>query len=289
MTSLRLSFVVTLLSFTSISAFADEATISAFRTAEANLIQWNQAYNSATSGSWDEKYADQQRRVAGTQALQALSQPQAFLGFNSAQDEQFAIEMNQKYQNSVSGSYIEQVYLQAADLSWSAYTSQISAEINSDYRGWEASVATAQTLDQKYSASTSRSRAEKAYDEARHVAWEFAEQSLRSSIAAQIDADFRTFEELGVKLDQGYARATSRSLAEKFYDNTRRAVLDAAFMHYRARVPAMTNDELFQFQREYGWKYQQATSGSVLEAYYKSVQTEAQRELEARIGHQPGS
>jgi hypothetical protein len=276
---ITLGFLTSLIFFAtgSISS-AQTQDIDQFRQYESYSVQWNQRYLSAPAGSWDESNARSERDRSIQYALSSISQPYAFYGLNRVQVEYFADEMTQKYQQASSGSALETMYRSAQGYAFQAFRSAVLDEVQQLSYDWRRLHDLAKYFDQKYQQAPSGSQKEAAYNDGRRQAW----NSLPSAVTyeSQRYTDFRQFEQLANYFDGLYIQAPTGSTSESIYRQISRD-------HYNRGVQAAQNqfryygpNELYSIQERYNQLYQQASTGSVKENYYRQIRDLARQMIE---------
>ena len=239
-----------------------------FARDEQDALAWNQKYNAAPSGSWDESYARDQRAQAVQRAVNDIG-PQAFQGMRSADIEAFADQITNKYNAAPSGSVIEGMYRQIQQVAYASFTQALQQDVNYLSNDWRRLLEIATQLDQKYNAAASGSTKEKAYDQARRLAYQVMPNALSQELYQY--QDFRQIEQLALYFDQQYNAAPSGSLKEGVFKQMQRQSYDAALQKVNSQIYSYPTNALLQLQDEYNSKYNAASSGSAKEAYFRQV------------------
>lgn len=247
----------------------DQYVLEPYYRAEHDMLYWNQVYQNAPSGSWEERDADLRRRQAGDQALQAISY--GSLGQLSEYSvHQFGLENDQKFNAAPSGSMTEGFYRSARQLVWPAYVNNVRNTLVCFGLDWRSVINKGLELDQLYQAAPSGSMKEGAYRQAEQMTWAQANEVLYRDLSWG-RYDFRGLEALGAEFQAGYAAATSGSMKEGFYDRARRTAYDSAYQTLSREIYSYSIQQLYGMEQEYNSRFQSAPSGSVQEAYYRRV------------------
>ena len=253
--------------------------LQAFANAEQNAIVWNQRYNAAPSGSWEESNARQQRDQSIQQALSSISGYGAFQGMPTSQIEGFADQMNQKYNAAPPGSAMENFYRQARQIAYQAFNNSLQQDVqNLQYTNdWRQMHSMALDLDQKYNAAPSGSAKETAYNQARQTAW----RSMPNSVAQEVQqtANFSQIENLAGYFESLYNAAPSGSLKEQTYSQIKTQTYQAAVSRFQQSVYQYNQQSLYQIQADYNAKFNAAPSGSAKESYCRQIRDIARRQL----------
>lgn len=243
-------------------------SLNQFYYEESNALMWQQRYAAAPSGSWEEQQARQSRDMAIQRALQAAS-PYAFQGMDWTQIESFADQMNSKYAAAPSGGAIESMYRQVRDTAYQAFNQALHYYVQYYSADWRQLLNLAAQLDAKYSAAPSGSQKERAYNQARQLAYQRVPQSIEQELSQTWD--FRALERHGEYFTAQYSAAPSGSLKENIFNQARRSAYNHAYQKFSQQVYSMPAYQLWQIQDEYHRRYTSAPSGSLQENYYRQV------------------
>ncbi len=236
---------------------------------EANAIYWNQKYNAAPSGSWEERYASDQRDQSIQRALQAIHGYDVFQNMTSRDIEMIADQENQKYNAAPSGSALERLYSEARDVAYEAFNQHLQWEVENFGPDWRRLEQFALSLDQKYNAAPSGSAKERAYDQARRRAFDRLPETVRAEITRIYD--FRAIEQLAQYFVNKYNAAPSGSVSESAYQESRDLSFYAAEERFRYNVYSYPQNQLYSIIEEYTQKYNAAQSGSRQESYFAQI------------------
>lgn len=243
--------------------------LQGFANEEQQAIMWQQQYQRAPSGSWEESNARTNRDRAIQNALSALSVPGVFAGMITTQIESFADQMNLKYQQAPSSSALEGMYRQAMQIAYREFNTALLRDVQNLQYDWRNLHNLALQLDQKYQQAPSGSQKESAYRQAMTTAWNQFPQAVL--FEAQRSSDFRYHESLGVYFDQLYQTAPSGSKKETTYQQVETQVFDLGVNSFRSQAYTFPQPMLYQIQAEYDQKYKSARSGSRLERFYIQI------------------
>lgn len=247
-------------------------TLSQFANEERAALHFQQQYNAAPSGSWEEQQARQARDVAIQRAIQSVNL-YTFQGMHWTQIENFADQMNQKYNASPSGGAIEGMYRQVRDTSYAAFNQELQNFVMRFPNDWRQLHDLALQMDQKYNASSSGSQKERAYDQARRSAYSRIPQAVEQEYTRMWN--FRDAERLAEYFHNLYNAASSGSLKENVYNQVRRSGYSHATSKFNQQAYQMPQYELMNIQQEYNNRYNAASSGSLQEGYYRQVRDTA--------------
>jgi hypothetical protein len=247
--------------------------LQAFARDEQDAIMWQQRYAAAPSGSWDESYARDQRDQAIQRALNDINSPDAFQGLMTSQIEDFAEQMNQKYNAAPSGSALERLYMQSRQTAYAAFKQSLLNDMQNLSYDWRRLHDLALRMDQGYNAAPSGSAKEAAYNEARRMAY----QQLPAAVDSELPrySDFRQVEQLALYFEQLFNQAPSGSLKESTYRQIEIRVFNEAGNRAQYELSRYPQQTLFQIQDEYNQKFNSAPSGSLKESYFRRVRDTA--------------
>lgn len=240
---------------------------------ESNAISAQQRYASAPSGSWEEDQFRQQRDISIQRALQAINDYSAFKNIYWQHIEQISGNLYQKYNAATSGSALENFYRQASEVAFRAFNSALQEYFLRFVNDWRQIHDFSEQMNQKYSQATSGSLKEKAYDQARRTLY----QRLSEEVDREIERmwNFRDIEGHANYFNQKYNEATSGSLKESVYNQIRQSAYNQAINKFSQQAYSLPQSELWQLQSEYNQKYSSATSGSLIENYYRQIRDKA--------------
>jgi hypothetical protein len=244
--------------------------LQAFERDEQDAIMWNQRYNQAPSGSFDERYARDQRDQAIRRALYDLQDGRAFDVMSRGEVEMFADRMEQKYNQAYSGSAMGRLYSQAAQIGYDAFNRALQRDLQNIRYDWRQVHQFALEMDQKYNSSPAGSLKEHTYDQIRRSAWDITVQAAQGEISSTYD--FRRNEDTALTFDQMYNSSPSDSLKGRAYDQIRWHAFNTAVENFRANGRMY---DLYSIQNEYNQKYNSAPSGSLKENYYRQIRDTA--------------
>lgn len=243
--------------------------LQAFAREEQDAIMWHQRYQQAPSGSFDERYAADQRNQAIQRALSVLNSSYAFQGMVTREIESFAEQMNQKFNQASSGSALERMYNEARRMAYTAFKQSILNDVQNLSYDWRRLHDMALRLDQAFNQAQSGSQKEAAYNEARRMAY----QNLPGAVEQELPRyrDFRQLEQLALYFDNLYNQAQSGSLKEGTYRRIEIRVFDEARARADWELRNLPQQSLYNVQAEYDQKFNQARSGSLQESYYRRI------------------
>jgi hypothetical protein len=243
--------------------------LQSFARDEQDALMWQQRFNAAPSGSFDERYAADQRDQSINRAIADLNSPYAFQGLRTPDIEAFANQMDQKYAAAPSGSAIERLYNQARGLAYNAFHNSILGDVQALSYDWRQLHDLALRLDQAYGAAPSGSQKEAAYNDARQLAY----RNLPGAVEQELPRynDFRQLEQLALYFDHLYAQAPSGSLKEGVYRQLETRVFNEASSRAQYQLRQYPQQSLYQIQAEYDQKFNAAPSGSLKESYYRGI------------------
>lgn len=264
-------FVVSLL--VTFSAWSQTQGINQFYYEEGNAVTYNKKYNAAPSGSSDEAFFRNLRDQAIQRAINAIDHYSAFQGMAWYQIESFADQMNQKYNAAASGSALERMYMLVMNTSYDRFNQALYDYAAVHSIDWRNVHDLALQMDQKYSAASSGSQKERAYDQARRTLYQRLPQALDQEL--QNVWNFRNVESYAQFFDQKYSAAPAGSLKESVYSQIFRSNYDLARNRFSQQAYSLTQQELWQIQEEYNNKYNSAPSGSVRENYFRQIRDQA--------------
>ncbi|OFZ18602.1 MAG: hypothetical protein A2X94_01540 [Bdellovibrionales bacterium GWB1_55_8] len=255
--------------------------IDGFSRNEALMLEWNQRFAQAPSGSFDEKYADRERRTAGAAALNALATASALAGEHT-QDElhAFAQLMNRKYGGASSGSYTESVYLTAARLAWDAFALRGNSNFTC-ITEWRDMWSLARTYASFYASASSGSKAESAYLQLARTGYSETNRRFEHWIKYSRES-YAELEGLADELWTLYGRASSGSLEEAFAKNAGTLTYRYALERLNSSLGYYSTGELLDLQKVYDACYSRATSGSVKESYCRQARDLVRQEIMRR-------
>jgi hypothetical protein len=252
-----------------------------FSRSEQDAIYWNQRYNAAPSGSWEEAQARDAREQAIQRATSIISSPYAFDGLTSSEIESFAEDMNRKYNTAPSGSALERLYIQARTPAYNAFKRALQDDVWALSRDWRELHDLALRLDAQYSAAPSGSQKEAAYNDARRLAY----QEMPRSVEAELPyyRDFQEVENLAAYFEGLYNAAPSGSLKESTYRQIQVRSYDEAGRRADRELRSYPYQSLQRVEAEYNQKYNAAPSGSLKEGYFRRVRDLAR----SLLGYRP--
>lgn len=250
---------------------APESYIDRFHAVEADLLQWDQRYRDAPSGSDAEGEAKRWFDQAVEEGQKLSADKKWLAAYPSASIEDFAKECEQKYQSAAAGGAPETFYRSFIATGWDAYTMSATRELSA-LGHWRKVTAAADYYNDRYQAAAAGSSAETAYRTLRDAAWEEAPKVLERQLNAAWGS-FRAFEKMADEFESGYQTAAAGSKQESFYDQARKLAYDAALREARRAIAADPRPEVLQpLADEYNGRQQNAAAGSPAEAYYGKVQ-----------------
>ncbi len=267
--------------FTAIhSANASDYEISQFRQAIQQIQMYEQQYQAAPSGSWQEQQANQGRVQAEANAEAVINSPYAFQGFNSSQDQNLMNEFNNGYQAAPSGSLIERAYRAARDVATRAFSQTLTNEqmyqLQSAY-DYNQALQLTLNAENQYQAAPSGSTVEAVYNNIRAQGWTITNQKFQQ-FASQLQ-DFHQTETLYFQFENQYQAAASGSKIEAFYNQGRATLKQKDFELFTRDVNYMSYQQLASVEIDYENRYQSAASGSSIEAYYRTLRDIARNRL----------
>lgn len=265
------SFLISIL--ISVSAWSQTSGINQFYYEESNAIAYQQRYAAAPSGSWEENQYRMQRDQAIQRAISSINSYSSFQGMYWQQIENFADQINQKYAAASSGSALENMYRQVRDVSYQAFNQALQDYILRFSNDWRQINDLAMQMDQKYTAASSGSQKERAYDQARRSLYQRIPQAVDQEI--QRIWNFRDVEKYAEYFDQQYAAAPSGSLKENVYNQVRRSAYNQAQFKFSQQAYSFPQQQLWQIQEEYHQRYSAARSGSLQESYFRQIRDQA--------------
>lgn len=139
-----------------------------FNNDEQEAINWNQRYNQAPSGSWDESYARQNRDQSIQRAMSDISNYSAFDGMSFRDIENFGLMMEQKYNQAPSGSALENLYRQARQIAFNAAVNSFQSEVMNMSQQYLYQIQ--DEYNQKYNQAPSGSAREQYFRQVRDIA-----------------------------------------------------------------------------------------------------------------------
>ncbi len=159
--------------------------------------------------------------------------------------------------------------MQARQSAYAAFKQSLMLDVQNLSYDWRQLHDLALRLDQGYAAAPSGSAKESAYNEARRMAY----QQLPAAVDYELPrySDFRQVEQLALYFDQLYTQAPSGSLKESTYRQIETRVYNEAGNRAQYELSRYPQQALFQIQDEYNQKFNQASSGSLKEAYFRQV------------------
>lgn len=237
-----------------------------FYILERDAVEWNRRFNAAPSGSFDERYAADQRDRAISSALNVIRDGHAFSYMSRVEIESFAEQMNQRFNAAASGSAIERFYSEATQIGLDSFNRTLEQDVRALSYDWRQLHQIALEMDQKFNAATSGSKKERAYDHARNTAFGMLTFSVQNELRRVYD--FRMIEETALYFDQLFNAATSGSLKERTYDQIRRSAFQEAVARFQRNARQY---DLYAIQEEYNRKFNSATSGSAKENYFRQI------------------
>lgn len=242
--------------------------LNQFYYEENNAIMWQQRFAAAPSGSWEEAQARQSRDIAIQRAVQAAS-PYAFQGMDWTQIENFADQMNGKFNAAPSGGAIEGMYRQVRDVAYQAFNQALQYYVQYYSADWRQLLNLAAQLDAKFNAAPSGSQKERAYDQARRLAYQRVPQSIEDELNRTWD--YRSIETQAEYFTSQFNAAPSGSLKENIFNQARRSAYTHAFQKFSQQAYSMPAYQLWQIQEEYNSRFNAAPSGSLQEGYFRQV------------------
>jgi hypothetical protein len=251
-----------------------------FAVWEQQMIAWNQRFNSAPSGSWEEKDADRRRREAADQALRVISAPDALSHLSSAELESYTIAMEHKFNASPSGSVMENVYRSTRDLVVVTYETHALWEL-SYAQDWREALETAKVYRQKFNGAASGSGRERAYRNLHKASVDKVRELFDAELAAGYYGTAEA-EALAIDMHQRFNGAPSGSELERVYREMRDASLRLALSQLSYDVRSYPIGSLYQLQAHYDSRFKAAASGSVLEIYYRQARDLVRSEINKR-------
>lgn len=257
-----------------------------FRDQEAQMLQWNSIYQQSPSGSAREREADIKRKAHARAAIETIQIPGALLQYPHAQIDAFASEMQSKYNQAQSGSFIESTYLSARNLSLDAYLQKGIENLNCETLDLNSTIAAASTYQSLYNQSQSGSRRESIFLQLRNAAYTQADIRVEQVLRYH-GLNFRQLEAMGADYQSRYNQAQSGSRAETFYRRARDIAYESALATFQSSIYQIQSYELSSLEREYHSRYNQAQSGSRLESYARQIRDLARAELARRGGVNP--
>lgn len=246
-----------------------------YQQEEGNSIYWNQKFNAAPSGSWEEGYAREQRDQSIRRALGALRGYQVFDRMSSQEIEAFADEQNRKYQSAPSGSALETLYSQARNIGYDAFQRQLQVEVDNLRGDWRQLDQYGMNMDRKYQSAPSGSEKERAYDRARRTVYDRLPEAVRRELSRVYD--FRSIEETGLYFIRKYNASPSGSVAEAAYRRTNDLAFTMASDRFEYSSRSYSQNDLYYIIEEYNRKYQSAPSSSRQERYFAQIRDIARR------------
>lgn len=254
--------------------------IQAYQNEEQQAIQWQQRYAQAPSNSWDERYARDQRDQAISRALSNLQDPRAFETMSFQSVEIFADGEYRKYAQAASGSALENMYRQSANISYAGLDRALQMEVQRLSYDWRQLEVLANDLYTKYAQANSGSLKEQAYLRATRQAYASLEPAVQNEINRAYD--FRQVEQIADYFYRVYQQANSGSLKEQTAGRINRQAYSSAVSKFQAQAYSMPQQQLYQIQDEYHRRYQQASSGSAAENYARQIRDIARSLLGVR-------
>lgn len=236
---------------------------------EEGAIHWNNQYNAAPAGSWEEKHAKELRTENIRRALDIISDSSVFYDLYVDGIEHFADELDRKYQAAPSGSAMEGFYNQSRKIVYIEFNQALTLDIRNNYHDWRDLQLKAKELDRKYQQAPSGSEKERAYNQARQQAWSLLPEKVQRETYRL--HNFRQIENLAVYFESEYQRATSGSIEERTDSQLRQSLFSSAIEQFRTEAYSYPYDALYQLQGEYEQRYQSSPSGSSLEKYCAQI------------------
>lgn len=243
-------------------------SLNQFYYEEGNALMWQQRFATAPSGSWEEAQARQSRDSAIQRAIQAAG-PYAFQGMDWTQIENFADQINSKFNSAPSGGAIERMYLQVRNTAYQAFTQALQQYVQYYVADWRQLLNLAAQLDAKFNAAPSGSQKERAYNQARQLAYQKVPQSIEQEFNQTWD--YRALERHGEYFTAQFNAAPSGSLKENIFNQARRSAYTHAYQKFSQQAYSMPAYQLWQVQEEYHSRFNAAPSGSLQENYYRQV------------------
>ncbi len=243
-------------------------SLNQFYYEEGNALMWQQRYAAAPSGSWEEQQARQSRDMSIQRALQAAS-PYAFQGMDWTQIENFADQMNSKFNSAPSGGAIESMYRQVRDTAYQAFNQALQYYVQYYSADWRQLLNLAAQLDAKFNAAPSGSQKERAYNQARQLAYNRVPQSIEEELSRTWD--YRAIETQADYFTQQFNAAPSGSLKENIFRQARTSAYNHAYQRFSQQAYSIPQYQLWQIQEEYNNRFNAAPSGSLLESYCRQI------------------
>jgi hypothetical protein len=243
-------------------------SILQYNQLEQEAVAHQKRYNQASSGSWEEKQAKQNRDQAIQNALSVIGSPQVFSGMDIGSIENFIKSLVSKYNSSSSGSALESLYKQSLNRAYPSYENEIALYIESIYESKEL-INFGNHMSSKYNQASSGSALEGIYKRAFQKAFQLLPQLVfEENTYAQ---DFRQIESVMNEYAQKYNVASSGSVQETAYKKIRQSSADQAVALFQNQARYMSRNELSQIQNTYHQKYNVASSGSPQESFAKKI------------------
>ncbi len=254
------------------SGYGNYGNLSQYYQAEQDAIYFNNLYNRAPSGSWEEQNAKQNRDRAIQNAVSIVSSSYTFSGMQYTEIERFSLEANTKYNQASSGSALERMYQQTRDYALNALTNEYQRVIQYTQNS-EQLIRFGNELRQKYNQASSGSALERAYKQGYTRAFQQLPQVV--SMENNYKRDFREVEFAAINFNNLYNKASSGSLEESAYRTSSTNSFNQAIQMFQNQARYMYRNDLLNIQAEYDRKYNQASSGSTTESYYRSIRDTA--------------
>ncbi len=240
-----------------------------FQRDEQDAIYWQQRYNAAPTGSWEESDARNRRDQSIQRALMSLRSPSAFQSLYSGQVEQFAAQMDQKYNAAQTGSALESMYREAQTLAYNGLRQALQIDLNNAAYDWRNLQDLALRFEQAYNQAATGSKKESAYRDVMSQAFQRLPQSVDQEIAGYWD--FQQVEQVAFYFEQQYNAASTGSTKEATYRQIMTHSFDQAVSKAQSQLASYPAQSLYQIQAQYEQLYNQASTGSTKESYFRRI------------------
>jgi len=161
------------------------------------------------------------------------------------------------------------MYRQVRDTAYQAFNQALQYYVQYYSADWRQLLDLAAQLDAKYNAAPSGSQKERAYNQARQLAYQRVPQSIEEELSRTWD--YRAIETQAEYFTQQYNAAPSGSLKENIFRQAKSSAYSHAFQRFQQQVYQMPAYQLWQIQDEYNNRFNAAPSGSQQESYYRQV------------------
>lgn len=252
-----------------------QGDLNQFYRYENDAIYFQRQYNQASSGSYAETQARQNRDKAIQYGLSTL-QSGALSRMQYGQIEQFSIEMNNKYNQASSGSALENFYRQARTIALNEFDQAIMEYVNY-VRNSNELESSGMNFRYKYNQAASGSALESSYRRAYQAAF----NRLPSLVYEQNRQarDFRELERIMLDYQSKYNQASNGSVEEQAFRTIQNNTSNQALQLFQNQISYMNRYELQNIADIYNQKYNQASSGSAYENFCRQVRDMARSRL----------